>query len=188
MRFAVVLSLVACGSTPAKPVASNLSLQSMQITDRGVGTLTERTRATLTGLRAVLPGYDVTPQASQALTVFNVNSKGEKLMSVIASDDGSMFSIQVTSAKIASATHDWKVGGKLVAGVIDACECATDDDSTEIAVCYKTGEHVAVVFVRPCIGLLDDEQARKTLVGVPISRLAWQPRPWAPNPDAGMGM
>ena len=169
--------MLAIGASPSSTLV---------VTDRGIGvfTITDHTRATLTGLRALLAGFQVAPAVSPVTTgsVYNVTRGDDKVMSVVANDDGSVSVIRITSSRIGDvprARHPWRVGGTIAAGTLERCMCALELDATDdVATCFKIGEHVAVEVDRPCAGVLDSPDQVKTLTGTTIARLVWQPAPW----------
>jgi hypothetical protein len=173
--------------TPAPPAGPQAA---MTILAGSVGPITARTPGNLIALRRALPGYDVKP-AHLALGPslnrlgFNVYKDGEKLLQVLPDGSGSIFSVHAVSSKVVTADRPWKIGAKLN-GVrsISTCKCWQE----EVVVCFKVGDHVAVSFARECSWdsyTTDDE--RQDLIGVPIHRVLWSPRPFGEgsNPYGG---
>jgi len=168
---------------PAPPVAVDAA-PALTVAETGLAGLDGGARATLVALRAKLAsaGYSVKVDNGGGSTVFDVYRGADKLFYVVANDDGTLFNVHVVSTQIPSSTHGWRVGGSLsdLSGI--NCEC-WGSTGNEVATCYKEGEHVAVVYDRACTGLdLNEERNRKVLQGATISRLVWQPKPWAKPP------
>lgn len=175
---------------PAGPAAAEAAVE-MTILQGSVGPITEKTRGTLIALRQALPGYEVKPAhlalgPSTNRLGFNVYKDGEKLLHVLPDPtSGGIFSVHAVSPKVAAADRPWRIGAKL-SGVraISTCKCWED----EVVVCFKVGDHLAVSFARECGSdsyTTDDE--RQDLIGVPIHRVLWSPKPFAEgsNPYGG---
>jgi hypothetical protein len=104
---------------------------------------------------------------------------------VLPDDKGGIFSVHAVSPKIVTADRPWKVGAKFN-GVrsITTCKCSGE----EIVVCFKLGDHVAVSFARECgWDSYSTDDDRQDLIGVPIQRVLWSPRPFGEdsNPYGG---
>ena len=146
-----------------------------------VGPITAKTPATLIALRAALLGYEVKPAhlvlgASTNRLGYNVYKDGEKLLHVIPDAAGGIFNVHALSPKVAIADRPWKIGAKLN-GVksISTCKCWAE----EVVVCFKAGDHVAVAFARECgYDSYETEEERQDLIGLPIHRLLWSPKPY----------
>ena len=175
---------------PGGPATPAVALALMMIDQAAVGPITARTPASLHGLRRALPGYEVKPAhlalgPSTNRLGYNVYKDGEKLLHVIPDPSGGIFSIHAVSAKVAVGDRPWRTGAKL-SGVraISACKCWED----EVVVCFKVGEHVAVSFARECsFDSYSNEDERQDLIGSPIQRVLWSPRPYGEgsNPYGG---
>src|SRR5947208_13580988 len=97
MRKLLVL-LVACGPTAGSTIQNERGGETgMTVGERGVGVIDAKTHVTLTSMRTLFPAYEVSPEASASSTIYNVMNKGEKLLYVVANDDGSVFGVHVTS-------------------------------------------------------------------------------------------
>jgi len=177
-------------AAPAGPAAAAAVAALMTIDQAAVGPITAKTPGNLIGLRRALAGYEVKP-AHLAIGPnanklgFNVYKDGEKLLHVLPDPSGSIFSVHAVSSKVAAADRPWRAGAKL-SGVraLSTCKCWED----EIVVCFRVGEHVAVSFARECNWdsySTDDE--RQDLIGTPIHRVLWSPRPFGEgsNPYGG---
>lgn len=151
----------------------------MLIQPDSIGPITTRTPGSLMGLRRALVGYEVKPAhlelaAGTDRLGFNVYKDGERLLQVFPDPGGGIASVHAVSPKIAAADRPWRAGARL-AGVraISTCRCLEEE-----IVCFKVGEHVALAFARECSTdsySTDDE--RQDLIGSPIHRVLWSPRP-----------
>jgi hypothetical protein len=179
MRRAIVLGLVAaCGGGKAAPApvvpAPVTDVPTLTMTRRGLGPITDKTRATLTQLReAMAPaGISVVPvvERDHSLELDAYDGK-EKLFYVVPSDDGTILYLHATSRRIAIADHaDWKIG----ATFHDAASLGHCDCWGAWPVCYRTGEHVAAGFTASCDGL-DSARGRRALDGAVLTRVVWSP-------------
>ncbi len=156
----------------ALPAGNPAPVQPLIVTADGVGPITAKTQALLTPLREALRGYDVTPHNVGDLQ-YDVARNGEPLFYVVPNaDDGLVFNVHVTSARVAVAGKRWRVGQRLTdTHALDSCECWGTQP-----ICYKTGEQVAAVVDHVC-ELQPDE-----VKGAAIVRIVWSPRPFG-NPD-----
>jgi hypothetical protein len=153
----------------------------MTIQPSSIGPITAKTPGSLIALRRALPGYDVKPAhlglgSSTSRLGFNVYKDGEKLLHVIPDDKGGIFSVHAVSSKVVAADRPWKIGAKLSGmRALSMCKCWEE----EIVVCFKAGDHLAVAFARECgwDSYTTDEE-RQDLIGVPIQRMLWSPRPF----------
>ena len=198
MKLAVgSVLLLACGG-PAKPVAPPAAPAGLTISATAIGPVDARTPATLAGLRTSLAGYDVRP-VNQTSLEFDVWKDGERLFYVVPDDHGGVFNVHAVSTKVTVTGHDWKVGAPFPAeaGLVTAafdCDCWGEE-----TVCFQKEDHVAAAFVRSgCDGFVGDDNARNraVLVGLPIERMVWSPKPfgavkvkatdpWAPKQSSG---
>lgn len=176
---------------PLPPARAIPLVPELQLSEAGVAGVNGDTRATLVELRKKLApdGYRVRPDNHGTTLVFDVlrgaGKDADQLFYVVPNDDGRLFNVHVTSTKIASALHGWKVGGSLSDLSAMSCEC-WGEKGDEVATCFHPGEHVAVVYERACADMhFEEARNRKTLEGATVSRLVWQPEPWkvdAPPP------
>ena len=122
----------------------------------------------LVGSRYVVKGIDDRGME------YHVFLNDELLFYVIPNDDGSLFNVHCTSNKVAISDHpEWIIGSPLTnEQPIDTCECWGSHP-----MCFHAGEHVAVGFRVSCDNL-DTPAKRKSLLGVPIQRAVWNPRPF----------
>jgi hypothetical protein len=178
---------LSCYTSPPAPVAPDAPQApaapqvALTIEPGAVGPITAKTPGNLIGLRRALPGYEVKPAhlvlgSSTNRLGFNVYKDGERLLFVIPDGSGGIFSVHAVSPKVATAGRPWKSGAKLY-GVraLSTCKCWED----EIVVCFKVGDHVAVSFARECtMDSYSSEDERQDLIGVPIQRVLWSPRPF----------
>lgn len=137
-----------------------------------MGPLTQATRAELPTLQDLLGSRYVVKQVDK--DELDVMLDKEVVFYVIANDDGSLFNVHCPSEKVAIADHpDWIIRSPLTNDQpIDACECWGSHP-----MCFHNGDHVAIGFEVPCEGL-ETAAKRKALVGVPIQRAVWNPRPF----------
>ena len=184
MRTALVLLLAGCAATsPApEPVLSNAvpkvgaSKSALFVLRRGsLGPLVPSTMATPEAIQALVGSRYVVKQVDDDQV--DVYLGDELLFYVIATDGDALFNVHCPSNKIAIEEHpDWIIGAPLTnVTPLDACECWGPHP-----MCFGTGDHVAIGFDVPCQGEanFDTEAERKALLGVPIQRAVWNPRPF----------
>jgi hypothetical protein len=176
---------------PVEPVEAAARAAAITMLPGSVGPLTAQTRATLIALRETFIGFEVRPANARLGEIqhlgYHVYRDGERLLYVMPDDKGAITNVHALSAKVAIADHAWRIGAPFN-GVkaLSTCKCWED----EVVVCWKNGEHVAVAFARACtwesFGSADD---RQDLIGAPIQRVLWSPRPYAidSNPFGGNG-
>ena len=181
----IVLVAGCAAAPPPQPIARarvaaspSPSPSPFAITESSLGAITGKTRGTLEGLRAVLPGFEVTPVYDGGLE-YHVSQNGEHLYYVIPADDGTVFNVHVVSGKLGTTLHPWRAGEPFKgAALLTMCECWGDQP-----VCFRHGEHVAVAFKRSCEGLQGgDPHAHAVLDGVTVQRMIWSPTPFGGNP------
>ncbi len=135
------------------------------------GPIDAQSAATLTALRGLFPRY-IVKAINDGTLEYDVFDGDERLLFVVPTDDGHVFNVHATSARIGS-DHGWRVGKRFRgASRLSQCECWGENPT-----CWTDGEHVAVNFKRSCDDLSDGE-ARKVLEGMPIQRVIWSPRPF----------
>jgi hypothetical protein len=180
-----ILLVVACRVVPPPVVvveepARKLPEAKLSATDTALGPLNANTPATLVALREALAGFDVMPvnvdddvdaDTKEKMLEYKVFDRGEQLMRVVPSDEGKILHVMITSASVAIAKRDWRVGSRF-AGTGHFSECACWGGKP---VCFKRGEHVAVGFDRKC-GETRSERRTRRLEGAPIAYLVWSPR------------
>jgi hypothetical protein len=150
----------------------------LSATDTGLGPLDGQTPANLVALRAALAGFEVMPanvggtdvHAEKTLE-YQVFDRGEQLLRVVPTEEGSILHVLITSPSVAIAKRDWRVGTRL-AGASHFTECTCWGGKP---VCFKEGEHVAVGFDRKCGGTRAERRTRR-LEGATIAYLVWSPR------------
>jgi hypothetical protein len=170
-------------SPPAAPIASTIAAPpaaAVTIQASSVGPITARTPANLAALRALLVGYEVKPANVRIGEVqhlgYHVYKDGERLLYVIPDETGAITNVHAVSSKVAIADHPWKIGAAF-SGVkaLSTCKCWEE----QVVVCFKTGEHVAVAFARQCSWQsFTSPEERQDLIGVPVQRILWSPRPY----------
>jgi hypothetical protein len=186
------LGLSCYRSAPTPPVAPPPAAPeaAMSIQPASIGPITAKTPGNLIGLRRALPGYEVKPAhvvlgPSTNRLGFNVYKDGEKLLHVLPDGKGGIFSVHALSPKVVAADRPWKIGAKL-SGVraITTCKCWEEEQ----VVCFKVGDHIAVSFARECgWDSYSNDDERQDLIGSPIHRVLWSPRPFSEesNPYGG---
>jgi hypothetical protein len=144
------------------------------IEPHAVGPITATARANRQAIQDLVGSRYVVKSIDDRGEELHVFLNDELLFYVIPNDDGSLFNVHCTSNKVAISEHpEWIIGAPLTSALpIDTCECWGAHP-----MCFKTGDHVAIGFVVPCDNL-DTPQQRKALVGVPIQRAVWNPRPF----------
>lgn len=187
---ALTLSCYTSAPVPIEAPAPEGPAATLTIGRSAVGPITAKTPGSLIGLRRALPGFEVKPAhlelgTEKAQLGFNVYKDGEKLLHVLPDGKGGIFSVHAVSPKVATADRPWKVGAKFN-GVrsITTCKCSGE----EIVVCFRLGDQVAVSFARECgWDSYSTDDDRQDLIGVPIQRVLWSPRPFgeSSNPYGG---
>jgi hypothetical protein len=184
MRIALVILLAGCyRSTGQPPPITNKNEAvsvALTMTPRGVGPITNTTKATLTNLRTILVGYDVKPLHDGSLQ-FDIYQNGEKLAYVVPDDQsGYVFNVHAVSSRVAVTGHPWRVGRAFGgASHLTNCECWGSNPT-----CYAKGDHIAVNFGRSCNGLTggditsDHPRALRELDGEIVKRVIWSPTPF----------
>lgn len=193
LLLAGVLGLSCYTSAPLAPPelpAPAGPQMALAIRPAAIGPITAKTPGTLAGLRRALPGYDVAPAhlvlgPSTSRLGFHVYKDGEPLLHVLPDDAGAIASVHAVSRKVVAEGRPWRMGAKLI-GVraLTTCKCWEE----EIVVCFRIGEHVAVSFARECDwGSYATDDDRQDLIGAPIHRVLWSPRPFGEesNPYGG---
>lgn len=179
-------ALVACAAPPPTPVEKPAPPPPsiFTIADSGVGPVGANTRANLTAVRRLVgpQGYTVRPINDGGVELHVYDGK-EHLFYVIPNDDGSLFNVHVVSASIPITQHpEWVVGQPFShSEILTYCECWGPHP-----VCWKHGDHVALGFKRDCDGL-DSATGREALVGTPIQRAVWSPKPFGEDEGDGDG-
>jgi hypothetical protein len=175
MRVVVVVLLAACGASAAPQAAplknsAPLAVGAFTISEHHFGPIDARTPATLAGLRQVLPGYDVR-EVNDGSLEYDVFDGAERLLFVVPNEDGSIFNIHATSARVHVADRDWRVGSRIYDHLdLSKCECWGSNPT-----CFKAGEHVAVNFKAECTGA---PPAPDTIKDKLIQRVIWSPKPF----------
>ncbi|NVB84048.1 MAG: hypothetical protein HOV81_37075 [Kofleriaceae bacterium] len=183
MRIAPVILLAGCyTSSPTAPTLSNTvkaEPEELSVRTSSVGPIHGDTEATLVHLRELLAGYEVKPSHDGSLQ-YDVYKNGEMLFYVVPDQEqGTIFNVHVVSGKIAVAGKSWRVGAPFSgAASLTSCECWGDNPT-----CFIAGEHVAVNFNRTCDDVTEDPAARRSLEGMKIQRVIWNPLPFGNDPD-----
>lgn len=183
MRIAPVILIAGCyTSSPPAPTLSNNTTaapEELSVSARAVGPIDAETEATLVHLRAILAGYEVRPAHDGSLQ-YDIYKGREKLFYVVPDEDrGTIFNIHVVSGKVPVAGKSWRVGAPFTgASRLTSCECWGDNPT-----CFTAGEHIAVNFDRGCDDVTNDASARRSLDGLTIQRVIWNPRPFGDDPD-----
>jgi hypothetical protein len=173
MRGVYVLALAGCWGSSKPPAKPEPAKPLLAITQTGFGPVDAKTPATLTALRVAFSGFDVKPMNDADALEYRVYRGDEMIAYVVPDDDGSIFNVHATSAKVTVEGRDWKVGAPFQgAAQLTQCECWGESPT-----CWKQGEHVAVNFARECGDLAGGEQrVLRVLDGVTVQRIVWSPR------------
>jgi hypothetical protein len=182
-----VLALASCSGAPAAQTVGNKTARpatpvSYRVRLAGVGPLDHRSEATIEGLRAALPDLEVKTHdlGADSGIVFDVFDGSEKLFYVVPDEeeqeeDGTrrylktIFTIFVTSPRIAVEGYTWRVGSPLdSAKDLERCECW---GSGEVTACSLRA-HLAVIFEERCE--LAEKGGPQVMVGHKIGRIMWE--------------
>lgn len=183
MRIAPVILLAGCYTSsstgPALSNAARAAPDELSVRTSSVGPIRADTLATLVHLRELLAGYEVKPAHDGSLE-YDVYKNGEKLFYVVPDEErGTIFNVHVVSGKVAVAGKSWRVGAPFSgAASLTTCECWGDNPT-----CFTAGEHVAVNFNRTCDDVTEDAAALRSLEGLTIQRVIWNPLPFGDEPD-----
>ena len=192
-RSIALCALAACAAPPAAPVETPkapVRTSLFKIEDRGLGPIDATTRANLTEIRRLVGphGYSVRPVNDGGVEL-HVYDGPEHLFYVIPNDDGSLFNVHVVSSTVPITQHpEWVIGHAFAhSELLTACECWGTHP-----VCWKRGDHVALGFKRTkdvpdedndCNDL-DTPRGRESLLGHPIQRAVWSPKPYGVDEEA----
>jgi hypothetical protein len=195
VKLAAALLLAGCytgSGAAAPPVVANQVVRKpdkqslFAFGAEGLGPIHAGATVSLPELQAMFRGYAIAPEGTGSSFVFNVREGNELLFYVVPRDStepyGDVFGVHVKSRRITEQDHGWRVGDIFRdRDAIDHCECWGSGDAV-VATCYRTGEHVAVLFERgqrglSCTGEVEGN-AVDGVVGHRIDRLVWQPNPW----------
>jgi hypothetical protein len=195
MRSAALaaLALAGCytGSSPSTTPINNAQPQpeaGLSISARGLGPLTEDTKATEQELRKLFPDLVVKAHdLGGSGLVFEVFRGTEQLFYVVPDDapfedagtvhDGAgrpyattIFAVFAISPQIAVQGRDWKIGSPLESAVgASVCECWGDG---EVTACYDPGARLRLIFEDRCEQA--QEQGGKAMIGKKIARVMWK--------------
>lgn len=203
MRAATLaaLALAGCytGSSLATTPINNERPQpkvQLSISARGLGPITEETKATEQELRKLFPDLVVkSHDLGGSGLVFEVFRGTEQLFYVVPDDapfddeagaerDGAgrayattIFAVFAISPQIAVQGRDWKIGLPLESAVgASVCECWGDG---EVTACFDRGARLRLIFEDRCEDA--QEQGGKAMIGKKIARVMWKV---APDPDS----
>jgi hypothetical protein len=146
----------------------------LEMTEAGLAGITETTTVDAATLNRLVPDAEVRPDPDSS-DIQELYRGGERIFYVVAKSSNEpsqgVFNVQVTHASI-PGPNGWRVGDNLASTAnLDMCECWQD-----LRVCFKKGTHVAVAIDRDeCEGL---PEVGTGIIGKPIARLIWNPRPW----------
>jgi len=164
----------ACGGPAKQPAPAPIHMSA-----QGVGSITAQTPATVDGVRAALPGYDVKQIDTPDGPEIHVAQRGEDLFYVVPQTDGHhILNVHVTSARVTFGENGWQIGAAFKSGsLLTKCDCwGPHPDRPGHSVCYRKGDHVAVGFDRECRDEYEDLPAVVAdLAGKPIKLLVWSP-------------
>ena len=181
MRFAwivIATGLSGCWSAAPAPPAAPKPSDGLVITEHGWGPINASTVATLANLRALLPAYRVVPENDPQLE-YEIYDGKQKVGFVIINDDASVFNVHATSNRVRVEARAWRAGESFQdSKALSRCECWGANPT-----CYKTGEHVAVNFDRPCLEDGDDARGLRVLDGLVVQRVIWSVEPLGPAAD-----
>ena len=186
MRIIGVAVVAGCwaGKPAPEPVSNHVADPPalFAISEQRFGPIDASADATLTSLRQLFAGYEVRPVNDGSLE-YDVFDGAERLLFVVPSEDGKVFNVHATSARIRSE-HGWRVGQPFHGATrLTTCECWGTNPT-----CWRAGEHIAVNFQRDCDGLTADggeAPALNALDGVAVQRLIWSPKPFPALDGAG---
>ncbi|HEY4238164.1 MAG TPA: hypothetical protein VGM88_00030 [Kofleriaceae bacterium] len=181
-RLLLVL-MAACGGAAKAPPAQ------LQISEQGVGALTAQTLATVDGVRAAFPGYDVKRVDTPDGPEIHVARGPDDLLYIVPQLRGtSILNVHVTSAHVLWGEHGWQIGAAFKGGTdaITNCECwGPRRDRPGHNVCYRKGEHVAIGFERECRDETEELPAiLADVAGKPIKLVVWSPSPFGEKSNA----
>lgn len=189
-RVVGLVALAACWREASPPTGTgshnSLAAPAFTISPAAFGPIDASTPATLAALRRAFLGYDVRPVNDDSGLEYHVLAGNEMILYVVPDDDGAIFNVHATSAKVAVDGRDWRVGARFHgAALLTTCECWGDTPT-----CWRTGEHVAVNFARSCGELPRGDRKRlRALDGETITRIVWNPKPfgkgYVPGADFG---
>jgi hypothetical protein len=187
VRLLLVVALASCSAPPRPQTISNLSdhparPSAFMVRLSGVGPLGDRSEATLEGLRAAMPGLEVKTHdlGGDSGIVFDVFDGGEKLMYVVPDEEeqeengtrrygNTIFTIFVTSPRIAVEGYSWRVGSPLESAKdLTRCECW---GSGEVTACSLFA-YLAVIFEERCEAA--EQSGPQAMVGHKIGRIMWE--------------
>ena len=180
-----MLSASACWSAAPPPLAPAKPQAGLVITQHGWGPISAATVATLTNLRALFPAYRVVPVNDPQLE-YDIFDGKQRLGFVVINDDASVFNVHATSNRVRVEDRGWRAGEPFQdSKALTRCECWGSNPT-----CYKTGEHIAVNFDRPCIETEDSDDSAsanqrplRVLDGLIIQRVIWSVEPFGPAVD-----
>jgi hypothetical protein len=153
--------------------------------DKAIGMLDGNTPATQEALSKKLVGFEVKRMSEKDPPPFKDGNKSahfevwkgaEKEYAIIISGD-TIFNVHTENAKISVAGHpNWHVGATFQESKqLSRCDCWGKK-----VVCWKDGEHAALAFDRGCDNLTSgDAHALAVLDGLQITRMVWNPHPFA---------
>jgi hypothetical protein len=176
---AALLALAACGGKGSTTPKS----KGLTIGEAGLGGIVATTRVDTATIQQMFPDtvVKVDPENDDIQEAWKGS---ERLFYVVGAsarrpEDG-VFNVQVTHASI-PGPNGWVVGQNLASvGDLDMCECWQD-----LRVCFKKGTHTAVAIDHDdCEGL---PEVGTAIVGRPIARIIWNPRPWPEIADYDQG-
>ncbi len=178
MRALCVIVVAGCWTTSTSgPVQTPAQLRpadrELVLTNEGLGAIDASSPGTLAFVREHFPDLDVRPSHEDGMLEYHAFAGSDELFFVVTNEDLSIFNVHVTSSKISSRVHDWRVGSAFHdSRLITKCECWGDTPT-----CFHRGDHVAVNFDRPCDGVVGafDRRDAAALDGLVTQRLIWSP-------------
>jgi hypothetical protein len=185
MRALCVIAVAGCWATSSEPdvrvPAPPRPDRELVMTSESFGTLDASSPGTLAFVREHFPDLDVRPSREDAILEYHAFAGSDELFFVVTNDDLSIFNVHVTSPKITSRVHDWRVGSAFHdAKLITTCECWGQNPT-----CYRRGEHVAVSFEMPCQFAVDTRDFRP-LDGHAPKHVIWSPSPFGSRDIEGV--
>jgi hypothetical protein len=201
------IALWSCGggntagsNTSGKPPGTaDTAGSALVVRETGVGPIDGNVEVSVENVRALLPGYDVTGDASMTLTSdggpgppeIRVSSKGEDLLVIVPTERGHVLFALVLSSRVASQAR-WRVGDKLSdPSQLAGCNCVGAG-----LTCFTKGSHIGLIVDDHCTTKLEDDAmagrdtvsreyrrlangepaALAALNGHTVQRLSWYPR------------
>ncbi len=177
------------GTTTTTTTTTTVEAGGIVMTDKAIGALDGATAATQDALAKKLVGLDVKLMSEKdpppfkegnPSKHFEVWKAGERQYSIIISGEA-IFNVHTENPKVSVSNHpSWHVGATFQdSKSLTRCDCWGDK-----IVCWKDGEHAALAFDRKCENMTSGDPHELTVLdGLPITRMVWNPKPFAGDDD-----